>query len=74
MGERMAKVETKVNYIAEEIVEIKDLIRAHMKKEDERHAHLKDKFASKWVEKVVAGLVTLILTGFTIAIISLVVK
>jgi len=49
---RLVKIETKVEYITEQIDELKDLLKQHTTWESEKYDTLETKFANKWVEKV----------------------
>jgi len=60
-GERLAKLETQMEHVIEDIEEVKDLI------------HEQDtKFANKWVEKIMIGLITFILISVIGAILALI--
>lgn len=61
-GERMAKIETKIEYLTVSVDEIKKDIREHLEWEQKKYGEMHNHFASKWVEKVVYGFVALVLT------------
>lgn len=54
--------------IQDDVKEIKTMFQKHIEYEesqlDELRKYMDDKFASKWVEKLVAGAVVMILVGF----------
>lgn len=50
MGERMARVETKLETVHEDIHELKSLVKTHMDKHDQVHAEMDNKYASKQIE------------------------
>ncbi len=56
-NERLAKLETEVGVIKEDVAEIKTDIKDLV-------TSLDKKFASKWVERVMAGMVGIVLTAF----------
>ena len=60
-GERLAKLETKVDNMHEDIGELKDMIKA-----------LDGKFANKWVEKGVIIVVTAIVLFATNSVLGLI--
>ena len=57
MNERMARVETNIENIKEDIIEIKNLLTEHVVWENEKYDEMDKKFSAKWVEKVVIGLI-----------------
>ena len=57
MNERMARVETNIENIKEDIIEIKNLLTEHVLWENEKYDEMDKKFSAKWVEKVVIGLI-----------------
>ena len=71
MAERMAKVETEVTNLKDsntrEHDELKEMIKEFIDSAD-------SKFASKTTEKLVYGMVALILVGFVTGVIALVIK
>ena len=64
--ERMAKVETKIDDIKSNVSEIKRIV----EKQDDKFENLNKKFASKWVEKVLIG----VIIGAVIIIIRIIFK
>jgi hypothetical protein len=82
-GERMAKIETKMDYVIDEMRELKELVEKNIEqqaikiealeqKDDKKFAHLKKEFAGKPVEWIVYGMVGIILTAVFGAMIMLV--
>lgn len=59
-GERLERLETQVEYVVEEIHDIKNILVKHIAQEDERHERLKKEFAFKWVEKWAIGIMSVI--------------
>ena len=57
MNERMARVETNIENIKEDIIEIKNMLSDHVIWESEKYDEMDKKFSAKWVEKVVIGLI-----------------
>jgi len=72
MGERLAKLETKVEYIAKGMDTITQMLEERVQREDERFSNLDKKYASKLVEKIVYSMVGIILTTTIFALIKLV--
>jgi len=68
MNERMARVETNINNIKEDVQEIKTMLTDHVLREDQKYKDLDKKYAPKWVERT---LITLLL-GIAITVISLI--
>lgn len=62
-GERIARMEEKLETVGSDIAEIKALLKAQ-----------DDKFAAKWVQTVVGGLVGLIMTSVVGAVLALVIR
>lgn len=62
-GERMARVEEKVDGLRDDIREIKKLLNEG-----------NNKFAAKWVEKFTAGLIVFVLTTVLGALLTIVVR
>jgi len=63
---RLVKIETNLNYLKEQVDEIKGLLKDHTEWETKKYDSLEEKFANKWVEKVsialASGVVLSILT------------
>lgn len=77
-GERLTRLETQMDNIEEKVD-------AGFKASEQRHADLKkimtdfiekseDRFASKWVEKAIWGVCTIVFTSVIVAILSLIIK
>lgn len=62
-GERIARMEEKLEAVGEDIAEIKTLLKSQ-----------DDKFAAKWVQTVVGGLIGLVLTSVGAALLALVIR
>jgi hypothetical protein len=67
-----------IKRLKEDTSDIKSLIKSHMEKEDERYERLCEnmdkKYASKQTEKLVYGMVGIILTAIVVAVSKLVIK
>jgi len=50
MGERMARVETKLETVHNDINELKDLVKEHISKHGQVHKEMDNKYASKQIE------------------------
>jgi hypothetical protein len=80
VAERMAVIETDMQYLKKGqdeqkvcLGEIKDLLREHIKQADEKFERLDDKYASKLIERVVYGMIGLIVAAVIGAILKLVI-
>lgn len=74
MNERMARVETNIENIKEQITEIKNMLIDHVDWESDKYEEMDKKFAPKWIEKFVIALI--VGSGVTLfgVLISMVVK
>lgn len=57
MNERMARVETNIENIKEQIGEIKQMLIEHVSWENDKYDEMDKKFAPKWIEKFVIALI-----------------
>jgi hypothetical protein len=57
MNERMARVETNIENIKEQIGEIKEMLTDHVNWESDKYEEMDKKFAPKWIEKFVIALI-----------------
>jgi uncharacterized protein with von Willebrand factor type A (vWA) domain len=57
----MAKIETDIGYIKDSVEELKQTLKCHMVEQQGRFDTFDQKFAAKWVEKVVYGVVGVVL-------------
>lgn len=71
-GERLVAIETKMDSICDSINEIKETLKAHVEKETVLYDNLDKKFdkkyAPKWIQPIVWGILTLIL-AYSISVI-----
>ncbi len=58
-NERLAKVETNIENIKEDVTEIKDMLNTHVLWEEKKYSEMERRYASKWVEKVLIGVILL---------------
>ena len=68
MNERMARVETNIDNIKEDVSEIKEMLTDHVHRETKRFDDMDKKFAAKWVQPAFVSL----LIGIVITVISLI--
>lgn len=84
-AERLAVIENELKLFKEtqrehntqqaaDIKEIKMLLKEHIDWEADKYDNLKDEFAAKWTEKIIYGMVGLILIAFITALIRMVFK
>jgi len=57
MNERMARVETNIENIKEQVGEIKQMLTDHVNWENDKYDEMDKKFAPKWIEKFVIALI-----------------
>lgn len=69
MTERMARVETNIDNIKEDVSEIKKMLEKHIDSEIERYEDMNKRFAPKWVQPT---LVTLLVSVALAALASLI--
>jgi len=67
MNERMARVETNIDNIKEDVDEIKTMLKKNNTNETRQFAEMEERFAAKWVQ---TAFVTLLI-GIIITVISL---
>jgi len=59
INERLAKVETNISNIKEDIKEIKTMLNEQAKWQQEKLKEMDNKYASKWVEKILIPMIIL---------------
>ncbi len=72
-GERLVKIETKMEVMHDSITEIKEMLKEHVDWEAKKYEELDSKYASKLTEKIVYGLVGLTLSGIVTAAIMIII-
>lgn len=72
-SERLAVVETKIDSVEDTLTQTNEKIDLANEKIDGLIERLDEKYASKWVEKVMAGLIGLVLTSVVGALLALVI-
>jgi hypothetical protein len=66
MNERMARVETNIENIKEDVQEIKAMLNDHVTWEEDKYSDLDKKYAPKWVQTT---LITLLI-GLALSVVS----
>lgn len=62
----MAKMEQQVENIDKGVERIEDALKEHIKWEDHKYEEMDKRFSGKWVEKVLVGVLILLLGGILV--------
>lgn len=71
---KIARMEEKIDNISENVIELKDTLKDHVMSEGVKFDKLDKKYSSKWVERVVLGILMIMIGGFLTAVFNIITK
>ena len=63
LAKTIGVIETDISNMKGNISEIKEMLKIHVEKQDHEIEEMKSTFAGKWVEKIVYGVVAVVITS-----------
>lgn len=64
-------MKNEISHIKDDMGEVKVMLKDHITWEETKHQELEIKYANKWTEKVIVGMVITIASGIVLAVINL---
>jgi adenine/guanine phosphoribosyltransferase-like PRPP-binding protein len=70
--EEFAVMKNEITHIKTDVEEIKVLLKDHIRWESKKYDDLKNEFASKWVERAIIAVMTTVVGGIILAVVTLI--